>query len=121
MKRLLILYSEYTPVIDAIKYSLQELAEVVCAEKVPEKKDKYDLIITNPPIRAGKAVLLEILGGAKDHLNKSGECWFVMRKDHGVKSMIKTLENSYICEIIDKSKGFYVVKLKIKENTLTTD
>ena len=45
MKRLLILYSEYTPVIDAIKYSLQELAEVVCAEKVPEKKDKYDLIV----------------------------------------------------------------------------
>ncbi len=89
-----------------------------CYENV---KDRYDLIITNPPIRAGKAVLLEILDGAKDHLNKNGECWFVMRKDHGVKSMIKTLENSYICEIIDKSKGFYVVKLKIKENPLTTD
>ena len=77
-------------------------------------KDKYDLIITNPPIRAGKKVLLDILEGAKDHLNNDGECWFVMRKDHGVKTMIKTLENTYNCEIIDKSKGFYVVKLKIK-------
>lgn len=76
--------------------------------------NKYDLIITNPPIRAGKKVLLEILDGAKNYLSEQGECWFVMRKDHGVKTMIKTLENSYICQIVDKSKGFYVVKMKIK-------
>ena len=75
---------------------------------------KYDLIITNPPIRAGKKVLLDILDGSKNHLNQNGECWFVMRKDHGVKTMIKALENSFICQIIDKSKGFYVVKMKIK-------
>ena len=82
--------------------------------------DKYDLIITNPPIRAGKKVLLDILGNAKGYLTNSGECWFVMRKDHGVKTMIKTLEKDYICEIIDKSKGFYVVSLKNKENALTS-
>ena len=76
--------------------------------------DKYDLIITNPPIRAGKQILLEILDGSKNYLNPDGECWFVMRKDHGVKTMIKTLEKNYICEIVDKSKGFFVVKLKIK-------
>lgn len=81
---------------------------------------KFDLIITNPPIRAGKKVLLDILGNAKQYLTQSGECWFVMRKDHGVKTMIKTLENEYIYEIIDKSKGFYVVSLKNKENTLTS-
>jgi len=78
-----------------------------------EVKGKYDLIITNPPIRAGKQVLLGILQGAKSYLNKDGECWFVMRKDHGVKSMIKVLETDYECTIVDKSKGFYVVKLKI--------
>ncbi|MCR5788070.1 MAG: methyltransferase [Bacilli bacterium] len=97
--------------------------EVDCEAKLSnvydDVVDKYDLIITNPPIRAGKSVLLDILGNAKDHLTKNGECWFVMRKDHGVKSMIKTLENSYICEVIDKSKGFYVVMLKNKENSLT--
>jgi len=57
--------------------------------------------------------LLGILQGAKSYLNKDGECWFVMRKDHGVKSMIKVLETDYECTIVDKSKGFYVVKLKI--------
>lgn len=93
--------------------------EAYLSDIYSEVKDKYDLIITNPPIRAGKQVLLGILGGAKEHLKIDGECWFVMRKDHGVKSMIKALENDYICTIIDKSKGFYVVKLKIKENALT--
>lgn len=82
--------------------------------------NRYDLIITNPPIRAGKKILLDILVGAKSYLNDEGECYFVMRKDHGVKSMLKTLENHYICEVIDKSKGFYVVLLKNAENTLTT-
>ena len=79
-----------------------------------EVKNKYDLIITNPPIRAGKQVLLDILGNAKDHLNPNGECWFVMRVDHGVKTMIKLLSETYDYEIIDKKKGFYVVSLKIK-------
>ena len=88
--------------------------EVFVSNVYEDVKSKYDLIITNPPIRAGKKVLLDILEGAKNYLNENGECWFVMRKDHGVKSMIKTLENNYICEVIDKSKGFYVVSLKIK-------
>lgn len=76
---------------------------------------KYDLIITNPPIRAGKKVLLEILRGAKDHLNNNGECYFVMRVDHGVKTMIRDISDIYNCEVVDKSKGFYVVSLKNKE------
>lgn len=75
---------------------------------------KYDLIITNPPIRAGKAVVMDILMNAKDHLNLNSRLWFVMRKDHGVKSTIKALEDSYKVEIIAKSKGFYVVKAEIR-------
>ncbi len=73
---------------------------------------KYNYIITNPPIRAGKEVIRKFLFGAEEHLEKSGELWFVMRKDHGVKSMIKELETNYKIEIKDKSKGFYVVSCK---------
>jgi 16S rRNA (guanine1207-N2)-methyltransferase len=77
-------------------------------------KNKYNYIITNPPIRAGKDILRKFLLGAKEHLKENGELWFVMRKDHGVKSMIKELENIYEIEIKDKSKGFYIVICKIK-------
>ena len=72
--------------------------------------DKYDYIITNPPIRAGKEVIRRFLIGAKDYLNNNGILYFVMRKDHGVKSMIKDLEEIYNIEVINKEKGFYIVK-----------
>ena len=75
-------------------------------------KDKYNYIITNPPIRVGKETLKKFLFEGKNHFKDDGELWFVMRKDHGVKTMIKELENEYKAEIIDKSKGFYIVQLK---------
>lgn len=88
--------------------------EALVSNVYEEVNNKFDLIITNPPIRAGKKILLEILDGSKEYLSENGECWFVMRKDHGVKTMIKTLESSFKCQIIDKSKGFYVVMMKNK-------
>ena len=76
-------------------------------------EDKYDFIITNPPIRAGKDVIRRFLLGAKDYLQNDGILYFVMRKDHGVKSMIKELENIYNVEVIAKDKGFYVVRCSL--------
>ena len=73
---------------------------------------KYDLIVTNPPIRAGKKVVLDILGNASSYLNNDGSVWFVMRKDHGVKSTIPKLNEKYKIDIEAKSKGFYIVKMK---------
>ena len=72
--------------------------------------DKYDYIITNPPIRAGKEVIRRFLFEAKDYLYDNGILYFVMRKDHGVKSMIKELEDVYKVEVIGKDKGFYIVR-----------
>lgn len=77
--------------------------------------DKYDYIITNPPIRAGKDVIRRFLFGAKEYLCDDGILFFVMRKDHGVKSMIKELEEIYIVDVLDKNKGFYTVRCKMKE------
>ena len=72
---------------------------------------KYNYIITNPPIRAGKEVVRRFLLGGYDYLTDDGTLYFVMRKDHGVKSMIKELENRYIVSILNKDKGFYMVSL----------
>ena len=49
--------------------------------------------------------------GGYDYLNDNGILYFVMRKYHGVKSMIKELENKYNVTIINKDKGFYIVSL----------
>lgn len=73
---------------------------------------EYDLIITNPPIRAGKKVVLEILIKAREHLSLDGELWFVIRKDQGAKSIIKEINSLYNIDIIEKNKGFYVIMAK---------
>lgn len=86
-------------------------ADVFISDVYSNVNKKYDYIITNPPIRAGKEVIRKFLLGGYDYLNDNGILYFVMRKDHGVKSMIKELENKYIVSIINKDKGFYVVKI----------
>lgn len=74
--------------------------------------DKYDVIMTNPPIRTGKQTVMEFLLGAKDHLKEDGELWFVIRKDQGAKSIMKNLENVYKMQVLEKSKGFYIILAK---------
>ncbi len=86
-------------------------ANVFSSDVYSNVNKKYDYIITNPPIRAGKEVVRKFLLGGYDYLNDNGILYFVMRKDHGVKSMIKELENKYNVTIINKDKGFYIVSL----------
>lgn len=74
----------------------------------------FDLVVSNPPIRAGKSVVLDILNNASNHLHKSGSLWFVIRKDQGVKSICKLLSDCYSWQVILKSKGFYVICAKIR-------
>ena len=75
-------------------------------------KDKYDVIITNPPIRVGKVKLLEILNGAFDFLNEEGYLYFVIRKDQGALSIKKILEETRIVETINKDKGYFIYRVK---------
>ena len=75
--------------------------------------DKYDVIITNPPIRAGKDVYMTILTGAYKYLNQNGELWFVMSKDQGAKSTILKMKDVYDeVNVVNKSKGFFVILCK---------
>ena len=71
--------------------------------------EKFDYIITNPPIRVGKKILYQILFDAKKHLNLNGHLICVINKDQGAKSVIKDLEKEYKVEILNKNKGFFVI------------
>ena len=74
---------------------------------------KYDIIITNPPIRIGKEKLLEILIGAFDHLEDNGLLYYVIRKDQGALSIKKILEeNSINVEVINRDKGYFIYRAK---------
>ena len=71
---------------------------------------KYSSIITNPPIRAGKKVVYDIVMNAKNYLEPNGKLFLVIRKEQGAKSLIVDLEKEYTVEVLDKSKGYYIIK-----------
>ena len=72
-------------------------------------QDKYDYIISNPPIRVGNEILYEILFEAKDHLNDNGKLIIVVNKDQGAKSLMEKLKKFYNVNLIAKNKGFFVI------------
>ena len=73
-------------------------------------KETYDYIVTNPPIRAGKQKVLEVLLNAKEHLNKNGILYYVIRKHQGAISISEKLKGIYNVELLKKDKGFYIYK-----------
>ena len=82
-----------------------------CYESIDEK---FNSIITNPPIRAGKKVVYEMIMGAKDYLEKDGKLFLVIRKQQGAKSMIRDLGEIYDVSVLVKKSGYYVLKCCIK-------
>ncbi len=74
-------------------------------------KGKYSLIITNPPIHAGKETCFNIYKDAVNHLSENGCLYLVIAKKHGYKSTIEYLENLYSrCIVLHKKKGIFVIK-----------
>lgn len=71
----------------------------------------FDIIVSNPPIRAGKKVVFEILEKAKDHLYLRGELIIVIQKKQGAPSAKKKMEEVFgNCEIVKRDKGYYILK-----------
>lgn len=71
----------------------------------------FDVIVSNPPIRAGKKVVFEILEKARDFLNDDGELIVVIQKKQGAPSAKKKMEEVFgNCEIIKRDKGYFILK-----------
>lgn len=78
---------------------------------------KYDLIISNPPIRSGKENVLEIVLSAEKHLKANGKLVVVIKKEHGAKSYINRLKEVYDkVNIINKDKGYNVIECMKESN-----
>ena len=81
-----------------------------CYEKI---NSKYSSIITNPPIRAGKSIVYNIVMNAKDYLQDNGSLFLVIRKEQGAKSLIVDLQKIYHVDVLAKKKGFYILQCRI--------
>ena len=72
---------------------------------------KFDHVISNPPIRAGKQVVHEIIEKSKDFLEDDGDLTIVIQKKQGAPSAKSKMEDVFgNCEIIKKDKGYYILR-----------
>ncbi|KTD84330.1 class I SAM-dependent methyltransferase [Paenibacillus etheri] len=75
------------------------------------EQQKFDVILTNPPIRAGKAVVHQVFEEAYDHLNEGGFLWIVIQKKQGAPSAVAKLESLFSeVEEVGKDKGYRIIK-----------
>lgn len=99
------------------KMSLKEQglnANVFESDAYKNITNKYDYIVSNPPIRVGKEKLYEIVMNAKEHLKDGGSLWIVVRKQQGAESMVRDMKNAYkTVEVIAKKKGFFIIKASL--------
>ena len=73
--------------------------------------EKFDTVITNPPIRAGKQVIYRMFADIAACLAPGGSLYLVIRKQQGAESCMKYLKTLYAqVEKLSRSEGFWVLK-----------
>lgn len=98
------------------KENLIDNAVAITSNIYEKVVDSYDVIVSNPPIRAGKKVVFEIVEKAKDFLNINGFIYVVIQKKQGAPSLMNKMEEVYgNIEVINKEKGYYIIK-SVKNN-----
>ena len=90
-----------------------ENAETALSDAFQSLSGTFDFIITNPPIRAGKAVIYGMFDRAKDFLASDGRLFIVIRKQQGAPSAVKHLEEIYASvQMIAREKGYWVIECR---------
>ena len=96
---------------ESVRYNQLDDITIYKSSVYENVKGRFDVIVSNPPIRAGKKVVFEILEKAYEHLNQSGELFVVIQKKQGAPSAKKKMEEVFgNCEIVKRDKGYFVLK-----------
>ena len=73
----------------------------------------FDVVVTNPPIRTGKKVIYKLFEDTYSHLLPNGVFYLVIRRKQGAESVLGKLNELFgNCEVIKRSKGYWVLKAK---------
>lgn len=72
--------------------------------------ETYQVVVTNPPIRAGKAVVHGIYSGAYSVLEPGGRLYVVIQKKQGAPSTKESLEDLFgNCRVVNKQSGYHIL------------
>ena len=96
---------------NAKSLKLSQRVTILQSDIYKKIEGKFNSIVSNPPIRAGKKVTYEIYRGALEHLVDSGSLYIVIRKNQGAKSVMSYLEELFgNVALLAREKGYYVLK-----------
>ncbi len=74
---------------------------------------KFDFILSNPPIRAGKEVIYKIYEDAYKYLKKGGILYVVIQKKQGAKSSKEKIESIFgNCTMLKRDSGYHIYVAK---------
>ena len=83
--------------------------EIIKSNAFEKIEGKFDMILSNPPIRAGKDTIFKIYTEAYEHLNKDGEFYCVIQTKHGAKSTQKKLVEIFgNCDTVTIDGGYRI-------------
>lgn len=73
-------------------------------------EEKFNHIVSNPPIKVGKSVLLKFVDESYSHLEDDGSLTVVIKKNLGAHSLKEYLIQLFgNCEVWDRDKGYYIL------------
>ena len=89
-------------------------ARAVLSDGFAQIAGAFDAVITNPPIRAGKAVIYKMFEDARAHLREGGRLFLVIRKQQGAPSALKFLQSIYAdARVIRRDGGYWIIACRV--------
>ena len=84
-------------------------ASVYCGDGFETIPGKFDWILFNPPVRAGKQTIYSLFEECAKRLNRGGRLAVVMRKQQGALSALARLQTLFgQAQLVCRHKGFHV-------------
>jgi len=71
----------------------------------------FDVVMTNPPVRAGKKTVFAFYDGAFEHLLPGGFLYVVLQKKQGSPSSFTHMQELFgNCELLAKEAGYWIMR-----------
>lgn len=95
---------------NAEKNGVSERVAVGTADQLAVQEGA-EVVITNPPIRAGKETIYGLFRDSFQWLRPGGRLYVVIRKNQGAPSAVKELTQIFgNCETVERQSGFHVLR-----------
>ena len=84
---------------------------VYLCDDITTLNNRYDTILLNPPIRAGKKIIYDLYEKSHSILNDNGSLYIVIRKKQGADTSYVKLKDIFNkVDVIAKSKGYEIIQ-----------